>query len=103
MAMSTDRVHFTLDCALLGKTGYQELLYRCFGMEYNEYRDLYNKGVDLDIVCRPSQFARFIVLRETDYGMDTKHNLKNGIRDLGMRLVEAKPNNKIDVSRRSKG
>lgn len=67
----------------------QTVLHRAFGMTFAEsagLMDHYPRGFEIE--CRPSQFARFIVLRcEANEGI-------NGVRDLEPRIVQpTKPTN----------
>lgn len=88
--MSGDRIHFTIPARLLSRKSYVELLRECFGISHGSF----NRTCDLNIVCRPSQFARFVVLRHT------KHKETNDLACLNMKLVSpAPPANTIDCSR----
>lgn len=69
VAMSKDRVKFKLlaymfgDFSLVG-----ELLNRSFGVEYEQIRDMRDEAARhgyVEIICRPSQFARFLIYRES--------------------------------------
>lgn len=89
--MSNDRIHFTISARYLVKNSYITLLADCFGIKPGEY----NPCEDLKIVARPSQFARFVVLRHTKYAES------NSMSDLNMKLVTptpVKPQNLIDCS-----
>lgn len=92
--MSGDRVHFTLTPRHMAKNCYVKLLDEVFGIKSGEY----NRDVNLDLVCRPSQFARFIILRHT------KYDESNDMAGLNMKLVSPKPFkpvNQIDCSTRA--
>lgn len=92
--ISGDRVHFTVPARQLLKKSYIQLLEDCFGIRQGEY----DNHQDLEVVCRPSQFARFIILRHT------KHKESNEMSALNMRLVSPAPlkrENKIDCSTRA--
>lgn len=60
--MSHDRVQFTLSSHNLskGRTAYRRILKQAFGTEFDTHNF---RGKALVIVCRPSQFARFMVYR----------------------------------------
>jgi hypothetical protein len=46
---------------------------------------LSKKHQDLHVICRPSQFARFVILRHVKYGEN------NSMADLDMKLVVPEP------------
>ncbi|MDX5412817.1 MAG: hypothetical protein LPK02_07195 [Rhodobacterales bacterium] len=88
--MSGDRVHFTLKDRHLRREAYQLLLEEVFGIKPGTYDPIR----DLKIICRPSQFARFIILRFNKYGE------QNDMAGLDMKLVAPpKAENVIDCSR----
>lgn len=65
MAMSKDRIQFTLpESVRFGKFRwqYEQLLDQVFGISASEAAP----DGDLKIICRPSQFGRFLVLRHLD-------------------------------------
>lgn len=94
--ISGDRVHFKLLPRHLAKDAYKELLEECFGIKRGEYSVI----EDLKIICRPSQFARFIILRHTKYA--GANDVTNEISGLDLKLVSpAKPKNLIDCSTRT--
>lgn len=74
MAMSHDYVEFRYDGILAGEAG-RRAAEEAFGLNSAQVR-----GSNLTIRCRPSQFARFLILRN-DYGG------KNGFKELQPRLV----------------
>jgi hypothetical protein len=65
MAMSKDRVRFTISGSNMHGMELRGLLERAFGFSHK--RPQYG-WQDQVIVCRPSQFARFLILRN-DLGM----------------------------------
>lgn len=88
--MSGDRVHFTLKDRHLRRDAYRCLLEEVFGINPGQYRI----DRDLKVICRPSQFARFIILRHS------KYSESNDMAGLDMQLVSPpKPENVIDCSR----
>ena len=93
MTMSKDRVRFTLlpryfQSGKRRQNGFHRdtmmhVLKHAFGMTQVESTDLmdhYPNGFEIE--CRPSQFARFIILRH-----DANEGI-NGIRDLEPRIVQ---------------
>ncbi len=95
MTMSKDRVRFTLPCRYFqsGRHSMQEVLRKTFGMTLEEsggLMDHYPRGFEIE--CRPSQFARFIILR---YQMNEGIN---GIRDLKPKIVQ--PSKPMDAYQR---
>ncbi len=90
--MSKDRVRFTLASRYFQghtspngmlKETCKTVLLKVFGMTHRESENLmFNQTHGFDIICRPSQFARFIILRH-EMG-----NCINGIRDLEPKLIE---------------
>lgn len=92
--MSRDRVHFTvLSCYLL-KSNIRDCLVETLGVARSLIIDMSRKERDLHIICRPSQFARFIILRHV------KYNEPNNMACLNMRLVSPpKIEEALDVSR----
>ncbi len=94
MTMSKDRVRFILPPRYFQKcprrtNGFarntmQKILHKAFGMVHTESGNLmdHNWNGGFEIECRPSQFARFIVLRyEANEGI-------NGVRDLEPRIIQ---------------
>lgn len=112
MTMSNDRVEFTLT-AYAVKSGGGETIYTgadgidrsgfsaiaailrdVFGLSSNEINPLRSNG-SITIRCRPSQFARFLILRN-------EAGFRNGFKELNPKLicpVERQPH--IDVSKRA--
>lgn len=85
MAMSKDRVRFTIPSGRLDGfsedgVNYRKLVSQCFGITL-ESRGYHQ---DVEVTCRPSQFARFIVLRN-------QMGLENMIKELKAELVSAEP------------
>ena len=60
----------------------QKILQKAFSMLHSESASLMDNDGDFEIECRPSQFARFIVLR-----YDANEGI-NGVRDLEPRMVQ---------------
>lgn len=92
MAVSKDRVQFHLAMRYFQphqtSNGMQRstciaILVECFGHTADYWqRMIHHKSEGFDIVCRPSQFARFIILRHE------KGDCINGIRDLAPKLQQ---------------
>ena len=75
-----------------GKTrDYRELLKRIFSLEEHEIAK--NSGKDLVLICRPSQFARFLIFRD-------QAGLQNNFQELNASLITREPVNVFDVSGR---
>jgi hypothetical protein len=91
MSMSKDRVHFRLiDCTSTSDRSAQErACQEAFKLAPVYSRAAAQRGVE--IICRPSQFARFIILRGVYGG-------QNLIKALNPRLVTPEPQ-PVDVSR----
>lgn len=92
--MSQDRVHFTVTNSLLAKKTIRQCLSEVFNIPETHTGSLVSKCKDLPIICRPSQFARFIILRHVKYGE------KNDMASLNMKLVVPEPDvdKPMDVS-----
>ncbi len=81
-ARSWDRVHFTVPAQCLLKQTYRDCLSETLGLsDSKKLMTMGQDGDDLHIICRPSQFARFIVLRHIKYGE------QNNMACLNMKLV----------------
>ena len=93
--MSRDRVHFTIPSNLLHKNTIQACIEETLGLSNRDnLRTMARNDEDLHIICRPSQFARFVVLRHVKYGEP------NNMACLNMKLVLPPPESKsYDVSR----
>ena len=91
--MSHDRVHFVIKAAYLQKVPIQMCIEETLGITKEQFTrarsyDTYTYE-DLNIVCRPSQFARFIILRHIKYGEP------NNMSALNMKLVVPEPKTKV--------
>lgn len=64
--MSRDRIKFFVPMSRFDDYQYRRLLTECFGIRENEM-PRYKKGSydKFEIICRPAQFGRFVVLRNT--------------------------------------
>ncbi len=92
MAISKDRVRFTLASRYFqGNTSpngmlketCKTILLKAFCMTHSESEErMFNQAHGFEIICRPSQFARFIIFRH-EMG-----NCINGVRDLEPELIE---------------
>ncbi len=81
-ARSWDRVHFTIPASFLLRQTYRDCLAETFGLTDSPKLQLMGQeDADLHIICRPSQFARFIILRHIKYGE------QNNMACLNMKLV----------------
>lgn len=92
--MSHDCVHFTVFERFLQKKPIRECLVETLGFDEEYLRQMALKNEDLHVICRPSQFARFVILRHI------KYEEPNNMACLNMKLVVPDPTPKqIDVSR----
>ncbi len=92
-ARSWDRVHFTIPASYMLKRTYRDCLAETFGLTDSSKLLLMGQDdEDLHIIARPSQFARFIVLRHTKYGE------QNQMACLNMKLVVPEIHLPWDVS-----
>jgi hypothetical protein len=92
--MSRDRVHFTIPAMLLLKTPIRECIEETLGINTGKLYKMGRADEALHIVCRPSQFARFVILRSV------KYKEPNNMAGLNMRLVAPpKEETAIDVSK----
>ena len=95
MSMSRDRVRFTLTPNVLGKCwqGYSEVCRRAFGQGLQG-----DCTEGIDIICRPSQFARFLIYRS-----EAIHCRKikgcNTFNELKAELFTPECNTALDVSK----
>ena len=80
--MSEDRVRFFLHFRYYQQMGMNNVLCRAFGMDLDTVQELRraNDG-GFWIVCRPSQFARFMIYRDAA-------GINNGFKDLNAVLTE---------------
>ncbi len=84
MTMSKDRVRFSLGIQYLQATCIDSVLHRAFGVSGKQIRKmLFCDRNSVDILCRPSQFARFLIYRN-----DAK--ITNGFKDLNPKLIDPK-------------
>ena len=91
MAMSKDRVEFKLPAHKLRERKVQQLLKETLGID--EFPSTYGCDHVITFVCRPSQFARFLIRRN-------ELNFQNSFKELEPRLFtpeEAKVT-RIDAS-----
>ncbi len=84
--MSHDRVHITIRGCYLDRPPIRQCIYNAFGIPDSEIaresRHALSPYRDLHIICRPSQFARFIISRHVEFDQP------NNMADLNMRLVQ---------------
>lgn len=94
--MSHDRVHFTIRGSYLEKKNIRDCIEETLGILPVKYyvpsRAYGCDQKDLHVICRPSQFARFVILRHVKYGEP------NNMACLNMRLVVPENKTSIDVS-----
>lgn len=88
--MSHDRVHFTVYERYLHKQTIIDCLVETLGLDEPHLKFLARKNKDLHVICRPSQFARFVILRHIKYGEP------NNMSCLNMKLVVPEPD-RIEV------
>lgn len=92
MSMSKDRVHFTIPDSTINKTlamrkSYCDVLFKAFGLSSQKVPC----SGDIKIICRPSQFARFLIYRN-------EAGITNGFRCLNPKLKPADEKSVLDVS-----
>lgn len=98
--MSRDRVHFKLDpCSMSMES--RKAFHRAFGVPVPQMQTAYSPtfpdGGKVIIICRPSQFARFLIYRNDEGG-------RNGFKELEPKLVGVPDSREFDVSKNpSKG
>lgn len=80
-ARSHDRVHFTIPSTLLIKRTIRDCIEETLGINGSGLLEMANREENLNIICRPSQFARFVILRHVKYGE------QNNMACLNMRLI----------------
>ena len=79
--MSRDRIEFRIPWRRLADyKGHADVLLKSFGIDPTMVNNCIRHGQDLEIKCRPSQFARYIVLR-------CNAGIPNGIKELEASLV----------------
>lgn len=86
--MSPDRIHFTIVARNLEERKYRDLIAETLGISASEY----SNTEDLNVICRPSQFGRFIALRHDKYG------IPNNVSQLKAKLVQPAEDKMIDCS-----
>jgi len=90
MAMSKDRVHFYITGSASHETPLRDAFEQAFGRECPKVSDFQDPVL---IICRPSQFARFLIFRNDNGG-------RNSFKLLAPELVTPveRKNRTIDVS-----
>jgi hypothetical protein len=88
--MSKDRVHFKVKPCHAENEAFRSAFYHAFGQSCPKMRSEYYEGVL--VVCRPSQFARFLIWRNEFGG-------RNSFKDLEAELVQPGYDDTVDVSR----
>lgn len=95
MAMSKDRVHFTLKDSLSNRHHTINAARMAFGISKSAAAELWN--AEARIICRPSQFARFIIYRAAKV-------TNNAFRQFDVELVTPRHvNTPMDVSKNPAG
>lgn len=92
MTMSKDRVRFTLPYFYWEKPQMQQAVYKAFGLPKYKIECHMQRSCDITIICRPSQFARFLIYRN-------ELGLENGFKILKPELFTPEAETKtLDVS-----
>ena len=96
MAMSKDRILFEIPWKMLYNGKLNKLLDSVFQISPENAQACYTVQKNMQITCRPSQFGRFVVLRNAA-------GLKNNFKDLNTELIQVKQERepiqtKFDVS-----
>lgn len=94
MTMSRDRVHFEISSALLhaSSPAIRSAFRKAFGVPWPFKAVPAWSTQGMTVICRPSQFARFLVYRNLEGGT-------NSFKDLNPRLLPAEETKKVfDVS-----
>jgi hypothetical protein len=92
--MSQDRVHFTISEKYLSQACIRDCIAETLGITQTYTQNLAGKYKSLHVICRPSQFARFVILRHVKYGQP------NNMACLDMKLVvPPKEQTAYDVSK----
>ena len=71
----TERVHFYLNAKYFEHDMLSSVLFKAFGIQLYTYHRIDRQGSGVNIVCRPAQFARFLIYRN-------EAGIKNGFMDL---------------------
>jgi hypothetical protein len=90
MTMSRDRVKFTIPYNFGSQGPARQAFKKAFGVHMPS--SLPWQG--MTVICRPSQFARFLIYRNEDGG-------RNGFKELNATLVPATDIEILDVSKNS--
>jgi len=89
--MSKDRVKFTLGFnTASGHSAVRSAFEKAFGRAM----PFVHPCSEITVICRPSQFARFLIYRDQEGG-------KNGFKELRAELIPAEETQIFDVSRNS--
>lgn len=96
MAMSKDRVSFHLPAYLFSAAGLTSVLEHAFNVDattFRRMRAIAETNGAVEIICRPSQFARFLIYRE-------QAGFQNMFKELKAKLFTPEPElpKNIDVS-----
>ena len=100
MTMSNDQVKFKLsqnmyEYSSSKRKKMQKILQAAFDMNFRESNDLFSNACgEFYLICRPSQFARFLIYRNDE-------GLQNAFKELEAVLCTQKIGNIIDVHKRS--
>lgn len=85
MSMSRDRVRFRVSANVQVKTGFRQLFRDCFGKELPIRCE---DDDEIVVICRPSQFARFLIERNN-------RGMCNGFKELRPELIRSEPEPRI--------
>ena len=83
MAMSKDRVHFEMRDNSCNHAATSRAAARAFGMPVHEAKRMLERAdyAPCVIVCRPSQFARFMIYRSEEVRSNTFAQFKAELKD----------------------
>ena len=95
MSMSHDRIRFFLPNKYSDLQGMTRVMKRAFDMSQHEFDRLRphggGRGTGFWLVCRPSQFARFMVYRSEVVGACSSAGIVNGFNELKVSLFTPEP------------
>jgi hypothetical protein len=92
MAMSRDRVRFKIDPAAMSSEARRAFM-RAFGTSVpSGHFSSCVDGGKVTVICRPSQFARFLIFRNDEGG-------RNGFKELEPQLFIPEESRVVDVSK----
>lgn len=92
MPMSKDRVRFTLTSNMTRCHRYQQLVEDTLGIPASDVKKYGDAYKPMTVVCRPSQFARFLIVRNN-------REIQNGFKELEPHLFHPEMPEVVDASR----